>query len=216
MSYIKYRPSGQIFKGSASPIKVTEFLARSFCTPFGDLAVMKEEWKSVVGYDKYEISSYGRIRSWNYHRNIKNPKEPKIKAQHYGPKGYFIVALWQDGGKSTKRIHRLVLEAFIGPCPEGMEGCHNDGDNQNNHLENLRWDTSKNNHADKIKHGTVPRGESHSGSKLNESDVIDIRQRAVKGEFFTAIARDFKCSPAHIGRIVSRSSWKYLEPKDKQ
>lgn len=51
-------------------------------------------------------------------------------------------------------VHRLVLEAFVGPCPEGMEGCHGDGDPTNNSLGNLRWDTATSNQLDKVRHGT--------------------------------------------------------------
>lgn len=51
-------------------------------------------------------------------------------------------------------VHRLVLTAFVGPCPEGMEGCHEDGDPSNNRATNLRWDTHKNNQLDMHKHGT--------------------------------------------------------------
>ena len=53
----------------------------------------------------------------------------------------------------TKYIHRLVLEAFVGPCPEGMETCHNNGVRTDNRLENLRWDTSSANNDDIVKHG---------------------------------------------------------------
>lgn len=50
-------------------------------------------------------------------------------------------------------ISRLVLMAFIGPAPEGTEGCHNDGDVSNNHYTNLRWDTHEENCRDIIRHG---------------------------------------------------------------
>lgn len=49
-----------------------------------------------------------------------------------------------------------MLTAFVGPCPDGMEGCHNDGDPHNNRLDNLRWDTRANNARDAIRHGTHP------------------------------------------------------------
>lgn len=51
--------------------------------------------------------------------------------------------------------HRLVLEAFVGPCPEGMQACHNDGDRMNTRVGNLRWDTPKANSADRWRHGTT-------------------------------------------------------------
>lgn len=67
--------------------------------------------------------------------------------------GYRIVSLPIEGvGKRTFNVHRLILEAFVGPCPEGMEACHNDGDRGNNRLNNLRWDTRSANMADRFRH----------------------------------------------------------------
>lgn len=51
-------------------------------------------------------------------------------------------------------IHRLVLAAFVGAPPEGLIGCHNDGNKLNNHVSNLRWDTYSSNMLDAVKHGT--------------------------------------------------------------
>jgi len=58
-----------------------------------------------------------------------------------------------------------------------MEACHNDGNNLNNELENLRWDTHKNNIGDSIIHGTMVdnSGSRHGMSKLNESQVRIIK-----------------------------------------
>jgi hypothetical protein len=68
--------------------------------------------------------------------------------------GYLYVNLKRVGSQSQRAVHRLVLEAFVGPCPPGMEGCHNDGDQLNNRLDNLRWDTPSNNKLDSVRHGT--------------------------------------------------------------
>lgn len=55
-------------------------------------------------------------------------------------------------------FHLLILEAFRGPCPAGLEGCHNDGVPSNCRLGNLRYDTCKANLADRVRHGTMPVG----------------------------------------------------------
>lgn len=68
--------------------------------------------------------------------------------------GRLSVVLNREGRRRTRLIHQLVLEAFVGPRPNGMEGCHNDGICTNNVWTNLRWDTRAGNAADTKRHGT--------------------------------------------------------------
>lgn len=88
--------------------------------------------------------------------------------------------VWLGRG-DCRYVHTLVLEAFIGPCPPGMEACHfPDRNPANNRLENLRWGTRTENHADSRKHGTAyfmpgtHLGEDHPCVKLTEDSVRDI------------------------------------------
>ena len=64
------------------------------------------------------------------------------------------MSLYTQGKNKIRYVHSLVAESFIGPRPEGMEVCHNDGDPTNNHLDNLRYGTSSGNELDKVRHGT--------------------------------------------------------------
>ncbi len=110
---------------------------------------MIEEWKPVVGYEgKYEVSSHGRVRS------LPRQATPgKIRKLQPLKDGYKRVSLCKGGVCVHKRVHRLVLEAFVGECPEGMVACHLDSKTSNNILDNLEWDTHKNNTADVIARG---------------------------------------------------------------
>jgi len=66
--------------------------------------------------------------------------------------GYVYVTLYRASRKFTRYVHRLVLESFVGPCPEGMEACHYpDKTRSNNRLRNLRWDTRPENHKDRFR-----------------------------------------------------------------
>lgn len=81
-------------------------------------------------------------------------------------------------------VHRLILEAFRGTCPDGLEACHNDGDPLNNRLENLRWDTHKSNVADRKRHDeefSVRRGTKSPLAKLSEADLVTIRRLRLEG-----------------------------------
>ncbi len=96
-----------------------------------------------------------------------------------------VVNLSKNNKAKTYKVHTLVLNAFVGPCPEGMECCHNDGDFTNNYVDNLRWDTHQENQRDMVKHGTtnfMP-GEIHPNAKLTVEQVREIRKMYASGEW---------------------------------
>lgn len=118
-----------------------------------------ERWLPVVGFeDRYQVSDQGRVKSQAYQVGTKygDPcwHPGRILTGRKTKKGYVIVGLSYAGGKSVqKRVHRLVLEAFVGPCPDGMECCHGPGGPSDNRLDNLRWDTREENARDIVRHG---------------------------------------------------------------
>lgn len=139
-----------------------------------------EQWKAIPGWEGlYEVSSCGNVRS------LPRKARARFKNRIYGgnllcpfvhPTGYCGVNLKRIGFRAkTYLVHRLVLASFVGPCPPRMQGCHGDGCRSNNSLQNLRWDTAKNNHADKILHGTAQRGTHNALSMLDEAMVKAIR-----------------------------------------
>jgi hypothetical protein len=74
--------------------------------------------------------------------------------QQLHPDGHLVVDLRNGGKRRMAKVHQLVLEAFVGSRPGGMEGCHNNGDGTDNRVENLRWDTPSENNFDLVRHGT--------------------------------------------------------------
>lgn len=110
---------------------------------------MTEVWRGCVGLPGYEVSDLGRVRSVDrvveqVNRGGKmcrrNLKGKNLKTKPIAG-GYRILNISQGGVDCHRLVHRLVLEAFVGPCPAGMECCHGDSDRSNNALSNLRWDT---------------------------------------------------------------------------
>ena len=96
----------------------------------------QEIWKPVVGYeDLYEVSNLGRVKSLNYNHS---GKEGMLKPSHDGD-GYLRVKLCKNGEESTRRVHILVMRAFVGKCPDGHEIDHYDWNRKNNRLENLSY-----------------------------------------------------------------------------
>src|SRR5690606_19157042 len=127
-----------------------------------------EEWLPIRDYVGYEVSNFGRVRSfWGAGGEGKGRRgltdKPKLIGGYIQASGHHQVAIYMPGALKPDRfgVHVLVLEAFVGPRPEGHECCHNDGDPGNNHVDNLRWDTPGNNQRDTLSHGT------HRHAKLN-------------------------------------------------
>lgn len=129
---------------------------------------MTEEWKEVPGWPGYLVSDHGRM--WGRRGRELDPTTNRKN-------GYRYVGLAKgdgSGGNTSFNVHRLVLEAFVGPRPDGMLCRHLDGDPSNNHLSNLSWGTPLENMADKVTHG---RESHHHGgrAKLTPEQVAEIR-----------------------------------------
>lgn len=114
-------------------------------------------------------------------------------------------------GRVTVWVHRLVLEAFVGPCPEGMEACHfPDRNPGNNRVHNLRWDTRKHNQADRVLHGTDIRGEKHRRAKLTDEKVREIRHRCGAGEHHRKVAASLGVGKSTVTRVMNNVIWKHV------
>ena len=158
-----------------------------------------EQWKNVVGFEGlYEVSNHGNIRSIKTNK-IKNPTINKKDNRPF-------LNLWKENKQKIMRPHKMVLEAFVGKCPEGMECCHNDGNSFNNHLDNLRWDTHKSNIHDRIKHGTSNRGERCGASKLTLEQVRAIRK---DNRLQRLIASDYGIAESMVSRIKNGVRWQH-------
>jgi hypothetical protein len=177
------------------------------------------EFRNVPGFPGYCVGSDGAV--WSFLR--RGPRGgPGIGGcrfldagrpmrRHYGR--YVEVSLRLPGDQKFRlAVHRLVLEAFVGPCPDGMEACHIDGDSWNNSLSNLRWDTPLANARDRKRHGSHCCGERAPNHKLTATDVREIRRLTADGRTaLLAVARRFGVSKDHVERIRDRTVWRHLE-----
>lgn len=130
-----------------------------------------------LGFPKHRVGDDGSV--WAYRLRGKTGTKRKMGWKQVQPRrtgGYHRVPLRHRNMNRWVMAHRLVLEAFVGPCPEGMECCHWDGVRDNNRLNNLRWDTRKNNAKDRDRHGTKKWGTKHSSSVLTEEQVRELRR----------------------------------------
>lgn len=108
-------------------------------------------------------------------------------------------------------VHQLILLSFVGPCPVGMEACHNDGNRTNNRADNLRWDTKKANAADRDRHGTTARGSRTGGSKMTDEMVKQIHYDYSTGQFSQrSLARKFGITQSTLSDILLRKTWRHV------
>lgn len=118
-----------------------------------------EVWRPVVGHEgRYEVSSFGRVRTvariGMRRDGSRLPVAERIRKLTVDESGYAIIGLSTPEGTITRFVHRVVLEAFVGFRPDGMECRHLDGDSLNNRIDNLRWGTPSENAWDRVVHGT--------------------------------------------------------------
>lgn len=166
-----------------------------------------EIWKDIPGYEKYQASNIGNIRSyWGKGNSVRILRFVQRK------RGYRLVGFSTPNGKGMAYVHRLVALAFI-PNPDNkVQVNHKDGDASNNRVENLEWATPSENmqHSyDTGLHNPV-RGEKNPIAKLSEPQVLEIRRRAASGESVSRIKKDYDVGHHAIYCIVTNRAWKHL------
>ena len=155
--------------------------------------------RPIPTYPAYAITAWGRV--WSTRTSM-------WLTAYRKDLGYDIVTLSKGiGGKQVqKRVNRLVLEAWVGPCPEGMEACHNDGNRRNNALSNLRWDTHAANMRDARAHGVLS-----SSCTLTDAEARQICHLGQAGQYTQQeIADMFGVSVSTAHSVIRKKAWKHL------
>lgn len=172
--------------------------------PAHPASVGDEQWRPVVGYEGFfEVSDHGGFRSVTRTDRLGRVWEGKAIKAFPAHAGHLRVQLRREGTVRHRYLHVLVLEAWIGPRPPGMQCCHNDGNPANNHVNNLRWDSPVANCMDTFRHGT-------GSVRLTEQEVRSIRADREAGHTIGAIARRMNVSRPTIQDIVHRRTWRHI------
>ena len=179
---------------------------------------MTVEYRDIPGFPGYRVGDDGSV--WTCRERVANstgriqfalgsswkPMRPGSSQGHC-----LIVVLFRNNKRFTRRVHRLVLEAFVGPRTEGTECRHLNGDPFDNHLENLKWGTHLENMQDMELHGTsCLRGEKHGLAKLTDAIVRNIRMATKAGTTQMSIARQLGVDQSTISDVVRRKHWKHI------
>lgn len=170
-----------------------------------------ERWLPVPGHEGlYDVSDLGRVRSFHAGRG-KGKRGGLLRPAPTGVYAHLCVVLCQGGEAKTRLVHQLVLEAFVGPRPEGLEALHGPGGALDNRLRNLSWDTrQKNQGRDRVRDGTSNRGERQWQSKLTEADVIECRRRYADGERLTVLVSEYGTTTGGMSTAISGKTWSWL------
>jgi hypothetical protein len=175
-----------------------------------------EIWKTIESYQDYQISNFGRIKSFKrYNRTNKN-----ILNTIKNSSGYLIIDLSKNGKRKIKFIHRLMYETFIGVIPEGYDVHHKDF-TKNNYLDNFKLIPKSEHHRlhkinyhpsikTKNKISEATKGEKNPNSKLSEKQVIQIHKLIKLGFKNIEISKIYEVNPVNICDIKYGRIWNYI------
>lgn len=169
-----------------------------------------EIWKPLKDYEGlYEISNMGRVRSLikrgnNTHKIRKTGLDVAT--------GYINIQLRKNNKPLTKRVHRLVAEAFV-PNPDNKPVVnHIDGNKKNCRADNLEWMTYSENTLHSFKNGLQKKifGDKNYITKIKDQDVLKIRELISQGKTNKEIAKLYGVNPSQISRIKTGQRRKEL------
>lgn len=172
------------------------------------------EYRDIPGFPGYRVGSDGGVwSSLNGKYGLRDwwtRLSPGFDRR--GSAVYLRVSLRDRGRRKSVSIlvHILVLLAFRGPCPDGLETRHLDGDGTNNRLDNLEYSTHQINVADRTRHGTEGIGGCNAAAIFGETDVREMRQAHEGGESITSIATRLGAKYGTVWLIVRRKNWRHV------
>lgn len=179
-----------------------------------------EIWNRILGFERYEASSLGRLRScarvcWNPRgRGYSYLKKERVLRAKPDTNGYLMHTLVCDGASKTQFLaHRLVALAFI-PNPQQKPFInHKNGLKTDNRPDNLEWCTKVENGAHAVAAGlhTALRGEINGNSVLRLAQVLSIREQYTTGRRSQwSLAREHQVGRSTIQAIVTRKLWAHV------
>lgn len=178
------------------------------------IGVVKINWKDIAGYEGiYQISDNGIIRGVDRTANRKRGViKGVIKHITKLPNGYLQVMLSKNAVKKHIGVHRLVAQNFIENKYNKGYVNHKNGIKTDNRVSNLEWVTQSENqiHAYKTGLQKPQRGSDRYCAKLNERDVIEIKNKIKNAIKSKHIAMEYNVSPITISDIKRNKTWRHV------
>lgn len=167
---------------------------------------LPEEWKPVVGFPGYEISSYGRVKGKK--GQIMTPTRQKSRKHYY----WHVDLMSPFRNHNCKKLHRMVAEAFI-PNPDNLpEVNHKDCNRDNNTIGNLEWASRKSNMEHASHNGRLLQGSKHRSAKFTEKQVIELREFKKNNPKVSSnsMAKMHGVNSGTMSRLLSNKQWRHL------
>ena len=164
---------------------------------------MKEIWKDIKDFEGlYRVNRMGSVISLCRHTH-KLPYLLKTTIDH---RGYNRIYLFKNGKGYNLKLSRLVAKAFL-PNPENKKTVnHKNGIKADNTVENLEWNTQKENtqHALRVLN-------KFGGRKLTETQVKEIRELKKNTSLtYVEIGQKYNISGANVGYVCNYYTWRHI------
>lgn len=181
-------------------------------TEFTEEELASEEWRAVVGGDnKLFVSNLGRVKSDNLRGRAGRVRVATLRGRRLG------VNVRVYGVVTTKKVHKLVADAFLGAGPTGAEVNHIDCNRLNNRASNLEWVTpgrNREHYAEYMSACYRERGHhtlrSGGNRKLSPEVVVDIRRERASGVKLRELASRYSVTVGAIRHAVSGRTWGWV------
>ena len=161
----------------------------------------KEQWRPIEDHEGYEVSSRGRLR--------RDGRPMNSHAGGHHSHQMIQVRCPSTGKRRNLRVAMLMLEAFIGPRPDGKYAVNSIPDSDGVLLENLHWDDAN---ARRGRHG-----EDHHNAKLTNEEARAMIALREDGATIRSLAEHFGIAARNVHGIVTRRTWKHLDtPQDRE
>jgi len=168
---------------------------------------MNEIWRKIEGFEKYEVSNLGRVRSLDY----KHTGETKVLRPILNRYGYLRINLYKNSKLCSRSIHRLVAQAFILNPENKQQVNHIDANKQNNIVSNLEWCTNLENMQHARDMGLLKLTDEQ---KKKRSEKQKGKNHPFYGKHHTEETKR-KLSESHKGKKISEETKKKLSEANK-
>ena len=160
-----------------------------------------EHWKVIPSTGgRYSASNLGRIR-----RNVgPQCRKTRIVNPTRKNRAKLVIEVKHQPKRLQVAVHNLVAEAWLGPCPDGLEVNHKDRNRHNNRVENLEYIS----HTENMRHAMLV-GENRR-RKLDQHAVRQIRRMRAAGMHVDDIRSRFGVTRTCVYCVLSGKTWSYV------